>query len=470
MVNTNNTKSVRKVRKAKARRKLSSRELKKERDRFLNSNIGQTVIPLNKSAEYSAQYAFQVLYDSPEAVGLPENLKWFHDNEGKSDKIFPVIVTKCEFHGVEHTSLETVIEYIRFPHPKTKNGVGGRQGLSAVKISSLSPFNIDCTSNTWSSNEVNMYLKQLKSTHRQIFQNDALHNNNVLYNSIKLFLNKILVSSKLYKTQISNEQSLAQSILSLYNERIGDEPSWIDSIKHTIMETLQPGDKISFYYKGALRESIILKINDPRKPRNFDEGVLVLDDQSIKLAPRHPVARTGRLQEGKLVKNHRIFRPINRFLLSLGKTSSSYEDEAEFNFNELKSETLLPGDVIGYYDPMGVAGIKSNWRESTVIYINPDAVDGERKLGFDDPYLTLNKDLVPVKIVKRIGDNGSLQPYSCDPRPLSSYTLTTRTNDNAFNDAIKRSSSSFKALRKSIIASAEEKLMKTSTPHEKESD
>ena len=159
MVNTNNTKSVRKVRKAKARRKLSSRELKKERDRFLNSNIGQTVIPLNKSAEYSAQYAFQVLYDSPEAVGLPENLKWFHDNEGKSDKFFSVIVTKCKFHGVEHTSLETVIEYIRFSHPKTKNGVGGRQGLSAVKISSLSPFNIDTTSNTWSSNEVNMYLK-----------------------------------------------------------------------------------------------------------------------------------------------------------------------------------------------------------------------------------------------------------------------------------------------------------------------
>ena len=85
MVNTNNTKSVRKVRKAKARRKLSSRELKKARDRFLNSNIGQTVIPLNKSAEYSAQYAFEVLYDSPEAVGLPENLKWFHDNEGKSE-------------------------------------------------------------------------------------------------------------------------------------------------------------------------------------------------------------------------------------------------------------------------------------------------------------------------------------------------------------------------------------------------
>ena len=118
---------------------------------------------------------------------------------------------------------------------------------------------------------------------------------------------------------------------------------------------------------------------------------------------------------------------------------------------------------------MGVAGIKSNWRESTVIYINPDAVDGERKLGFDDPYLTLDKDMVPVKIVKRIGDNGSLQPYSCDPRPLSSYTLTTRTNDSAFNDAIKRSSSSFKALRKSIIASAEE-LVKTSSPHEEESD
>ena len=119
---------------------------------------------------------------------------------------------------------------------------------------------------------------------------------------------------------------------------------------------------------------------------------------------------------------------------------------------------------------MGVAGIKSNWRESTVIYINPDAVDGERKLGFDDPYLTLDKDMVPVKIVKRIGDNGSLQPYSCDPHPLSSNTLTKRTNNNAFNDAIKRSSSSFKALRKSIIASAEEKLMKTSSPHEEESD
>ena len=94
MVNTNNTKSVRK---AKARRKLSSRELKKARDRFLNSNIGQTVIPLNKSAEYSAQYAFEVLYDSPEAVGLPENLKWFHDNEGKSNNFFPLLLQSASF-------------------------------------------------------------------------------------------------------------------------------------------------------------------------------------------------------------------------------------------------------------------------------------------------------------------------------------------------------------------------------------
>ena len=46
---------------------------------------------------FRTQYAFEVLYDSPEAVGLPENLKWFHDNEGKSDKIFRLLLQSASF-------------------------------------------------------------------------------------------------------------------------------------------------------------------------------------------------------------------------------------------------------------------------------------------------------------------------------------------------------------------------------------
>ena len=149
-----------------SRRNLSVGSLKKGRAN--SSNIGKTDIPLNKSAQHSADYAYEVIY-SPDDVGVPDNLKRFHDN----GKVYPVIVTTKQFHGIKCKSDETVVQFIRFPHPNTHNGLGGRQGYCAATTSNLASFNSETNSLFWSKELVDKYLSQLKKSHHKIFRDET---------------------------------------------------------------------------------------------------------------------------------------------------------------------------------------------------------------------------------------------------------------------------------------------------------
>ena len=113
---------------------------------------------------------FQIAYNSFN-LGTPDYLFWAVDTK----VVFPVrMVQSGEAHlaamesSTRDDSKESLVEYITYPHNRTRGGMGGH-GYAVMPRAKLVPYHCNLESRVhWCPNLTQQYVKQLRKRHKAV--------------------------------------------------------------------------------------------------------------------------------------------------------------------------------------------------------------------------------------------------------------------------------------------------------------
>mmetsp|Transcript_37853 Transcript_37853/g.81714 ORF Transcript_37853/g.81714 Transcript_37853/m.81714 type:complete len:416 (+) Transcript_37853:188-1435(+) len=288
---------------------------------------------MEEKARENAKKAFNMAFHGSK-IGVPDKLCWHERTKKRKKIIVPVrVVPKEEVIGLAlrawNEETHHPVQYIQYPHPVIKSGVGE---YATASKRSLSPYySKDSRIDQWCSIKFEQYSKQLKRSHKGLEAVDLKTEQSFLRCVLEKSMEEGEQEKKLSQVDEAVPEKISTSVKdgkvvgidSEEDDNEEDARGSKRSCRRSIdkqeqrTERLRPGDRIEYYAKqfvagdpGGLREATILSI-DPK-----GDPILTVDAAFTCLEPDHQVKLLQRCRRGKLVDNDGgKYRPINQYTL-----------------------------------------------------------------------------------------------------------------------------------------------------------